>query len=165
MRVTAHLPLDELRGRADVEPDKRRFVRIRAVILAAEGRTATQIAQALGYSRRSVQVWVARYNAEGPDCLGDRPRPGRPTHLPPAEVERLRRRIDAGPTPEDGVCTLRARELRAILGAEFGAAYSEAGVYALLHRLGYSCLDPRPRHRKSDPVAQDDFKKSRRPDR
>ena len=158
MRVTAHLPLDELRVRADEESDKRRFVRIRAVILAAEGRTAPQIAAALGYSRRAVQDWVARYNAEGPDSLGDRPRPGQPTHLPKAEVGRLRQRIDAGPIPADGVCTLRAAELRSILAAEFGAAYSLSGVYLLLHRLGYSCLDPRPRHRKSDPVAQEDFK-------
>ena len=119
----------------------------------------SQIAAALGYSRRSVQSWVARYNAEGPDSLGDRPRPGQPTHLPPAEVGRLRQRIDAGPIPADGVCTLRAAELRTILAAEFGAAYSLSGVYLLLHRLGYSCLDPRPRHRKSDPVAQEDFKK------
>jgi hypothetical protein len=37
------------------------------------------------------------------------------------------------------------------------------GVYALLHRPGYSCLDPRPRHPKSDPksdpAAREEFKK------
>lgn len=159
MHVADHLALDALLGLADAASDKRRFVRIRAVLLAAQGRTAPQIAQALGYSRRAVQGWVARYNAEGSDCFGDRPRPGQPTHLPPAQVERLRRRIDAGPAPGDGVCTLRARELRSILDAEFGVAYSMPGVYALLHRLGYSCLDPRPRHRKSDPAAQEEFKK------
>jgi transposase len=159
MHVADHLSLDELRGRADEESGKRRFVRIRSVILAAEGRTAPQIAQALGYSRRAVQAWVARYNAEGPESFGDRPRPGQPTHLPPAEVERLRHRIDAGPTPEDGVCTLRAGELRSILAAEFGVTYSLPGVYTPLHRLGYSCLGPRPRHRKSDPAAVEEFKK------
>ena len=159
MHVTEHLPLDELRGQAEQESDKRRFVRNRSVILAAEGLTATQIAEALGYSRRAVQGWVARDNAEGPEGLGDRPRPGQPAHLPEAQVERLRLRIDAGPTPGDAVSTIRAAELRSILAAEFGVAYSLSGVYALLHQLGYSCLVPRPRHRKSDPLAQEEFKR------
>jgi transposase len=159
MHVAGHLTLDEIRDRADAEADRRTFVRLRAVFLAASGRTAPQIAEALGSSRRAVQPWIARYNAEGPDALADRPRPGQPTLLPPEATGRFRERIDAGPTPADGVCTLRAKEIREILRAEFGVAYSLPGVYLLLHRLGYSCLDPRPRHRKSDPAAQEEFKK------
>jgi transposase len=159
MHVTDHLTLDRLRERAAAQADKRLFVRLRAVLLAAEGRTALEIVAALGGSRRAVQRWVARYNAEGPDALGDRPRPGRPKLLDEAATDRLRRRIDAGPAPGDGVCTLRAKEVRSILRAEFGAPYSLPGVYALLHRMGYSCLDPRPRHREADPEAQEEFKK------
>jgi transposase len=79
--------------------------------------------------------------------------------LPEDATDRLRRRIDAGANPEDGVCTLRAGQVRSILHAEFGVLDSLCGVYALLHRLGYSCLDPRPRHRKADPEAQEAFKK------
>jgi hypothetical protein len=29
-----------------------------------------------------------------------------------------------------------------------------------LHRLGYACLRPRPKHRKSDPAAQEAFKQA-----
>jgi transposase len=159
MYVADHLTLDELRARADAERDKRLFLRLRAVYLAATGLSAPEVAAALGPSRRAVQRWIARYNAEGPDALGHRPRPGQPTLLPASDVGRLRERLDAGPTPADGVCTLRAKDVRAILQAEFGVAYSLPGVYALLHRLGYSCLDPRPRHPKSDPAAREDFKK------
>ena len=159
MHVADHLTLDELRERADAEKDKRLFLRLRAVYLAAAGKSAPEVAEALGPSRRAVQRWIARYNADGPDALGDRPRPGQPTHLPASEVDRFRQRLDAGPTPADGVCTLRAKDVRAILQAEFGVSYSLPGVYALLHRLGYSCLDPRPRPPQSDPVAQEEFKK------
>ncbi len=159
MHVADHLPLDELRSRAAAEADKRRFVRIRAVILAIEGSSAPMIDQGLGYSRRAVQAWVARYNAEGSESYGDRPRPGQPTHLPSSLVEAVRRRIDAGPQPEDGVCTVRVKDVREILRAEFGVTYSLPGVYLLLNRLGHSCLDPRPRHRKADPAAQEEFKK------
>ena len=159
MHVAEHLPLDELRARADAERNKRLFLRLRALYLAATGLTAPEVTAALGPSRRAVQRWVARYNAEGPNALADRPRSGQPTLLPESEVGRLRERLDAGPTPADGVCTLPHQDVRAILDAEFGVAYSLPGVYALLHRLGYSCLDPRPRHPKSDPAAQEDFKK------
>lgn len=142
MYVADHLPLDEWRARADAERDKRLFLRLRAVYLAATGLTAPEVAAALGPSRQAVQRWVARYNAEGPDALGDRPRPGQPTLLPESEVGRFRELLEAGATPADGVCALRGRDVRAILEAEFGVAYSMPGVYALLHRLGYSCLDP-----------------------
>jgi transposase len=159
VHVADHLTLDRLRERVDAEPGRRLFVRLRAVLLAAEGRTAVEIVAALGGSRRAVQRWVARYNAEGPEALGDRPRPGQPGLLDEAAAGRLRQRIDAGPTPADGVCALRAKDIRSILSAEFGVLYSLPGVYALLHRMGYSCLDPRPRHRKADPAVQEEFKK------
>jgi transposase len=159
MEVANRLSLDELKALAAKESDKRAFVRLRVVVLAREGGTAEAIAGALGISRRAVQRWVARYNAEGVDGLVDRARPGQPKHLADDSVERFRQRIEAGPTDDDGVCSLRGTDIQAILQREFGVVHSLSGVYALLHRLGYSCLDPRPRHRKADQEAQDDFKK------
>ena len=61
MHVADHLPLDELRTLADAAAQTRRFLRVRAVILACEGRTAPEVAAALGCSRRAAQGWVARY--------------------------------------------------------------------------------------------------------
>ena len=159
MQVADHLTIDQLRALADATPGRRRFLRIRAVILAVEGRTAPEVAAALGCSRRAAQAWVARYNDEAAAGFDERPRPGRPPFLDAEAAERLRARLDAGPAAEDGTCTLRGPEVRALLGREFGVFYSLPAVYALLHRLGYSCLDPRPRHRKADPEAQQAFKK------
>lgn len=64
MHVVDHLSIEELRRHASRESETRRLLRIRVVILAREGRTAPQIAAALGCSRRAAQHWVARYNAE-----------------------------------------------------------------------------------------------------
>ena len=61
----------------------------------------------------------------------------------------------------DRVCTLRAADVKRILAREFNVVYSLKGVYKLLHRLGYSSLAPRPRHKLADPVAQEAFKKVR----
>lgn len=158
MDVADHLTLEELNALAAKETHKRRFIRIRTVILAREGGTAVAIAAALGTSRRAVQRAVARYNAEARDGFDDRPRPGQPRRLPDDQVEHFRQRLEAGPTTEDGVCSLRGKDIQRILEREFGIVYSLPGIYVLLHRLGYSCLQPRPRHRKSDPEAQEEFK-------
>ena len=137
----------------------RAWIRVRAILLIRRGRTAPQVAEALGCCLRSVRQWAALYRGGGAQALADRPRSGRPTTLAAADVPRLRDRLDAGPTAADGVCTLRGEDIRRILAEEFDARCSLDGVYAPLHRIGQSSLVPRPRHRKADPEAQEAFKK------
>jgi len=67
--------------------------------------------------------------------------------------------VEQGPTPKDGVCSLRGVDVRRILAEEFGVLRSLSAVYYLLHRLGYSYLRPRPRHRKFDAQAQAEFQR------
>jgi transposase len=155
MRVTERAAgdVDELELRAGAERDAAQRDRYRAVLMAIDGHEAAEIADALGRSRRGVQGWVYAYRDGGVDALRPRPRPGRPTKLPRDREGELRARLDAGPRPADGVCTLRGRDVVRILAAEFGVAYTLDGAYDLLERLGYSCLRPRPSHEKSDPVA------------
>ena len=135
------------------ERDARRRERYRCVLLALRGFEAVPSADQLGRSRRFVQYWVYRYRDHGLASLTDRPRSGQPTRLPRVDEDRLRARLDAEPQPPDGVCTLRGVAVVRILQAECGVSYSLPGAYDLLHRLGYSYLRPRPRHRKNDPVA------------
>ena len=87
--------------------------------------------------------------------------PGRATaaHAGAGKLASLRQRIEAGPTPEDEVCSLRGLDIQRILGQEFGVWRSLAGIYQILHRLGYSYLRPRPRHRRADPEAQEEFQR------
>ena len=80
-----------------------------------------------------------------------------PPLLSAEEEQRFRERIEAGPLAEDQLCTLRGKELQRILAAEFGVLRCLASVYHLLHKLGYSYLRPRPRHRQADPAAQAQF--------
>ena len=162
MNVKDHLSLAELKRLARAESDAKLSRRIQMVILALEGYTAPAIARSLSSSRRVCQLWVQRYNEQGLEGLRDKPGRGRPPLLSSAERERFKQRIDAGPTPEDGVCTLRGKDLQRILKEEFGKVRSLDTVYLLLHQLGYSSLVPRPQHRRADPAAQEVFKKSSR---
>jgi len=78
-------------------------------------------------------------------------------------ADKLGARLDAGPTPEDKVCTLRGRDVQRILREEMDVELSLNAAYVTLHRLGYSCLAPRPRHEKQDLEAQARFKEAAPP--
>ena len=158
MHVHDHLPLDELQRLAKAADKKRVWLRYQTVILAAQGRSAAGVAAALGCSVRAVQGWVSRYNRGGPEALREKPHPGRPPRLAGPELERFRQRIEAGPTPEDGICTFYGPDLRRILGREFGVLLGLQAVYDLLHRHGFSSLMPRPQHRDADEELQATFK-------
>ena len=160
MRVVEHQSEQQLQRLVDRATLAVEAERLRVVLLAKQGFTALEIATCTGLSRRAVQDWVARYNREGLHGLKTRPGQGRKPALTPAQAEQLRQRLDAGPLPEDGVCTLRGKDVQRILEQEFGRLRSLNAVYALLHQLGYSSLVPRPQHPQADPEAQEDFKKS-----
>jgi putative transposase len=159
MHVEPHVPQAELECLERGEKDASRAKRLRIVILALTGYTAPAIAMSLGLSRRICQRWVYRFNQDGLEGLKDL-RGGEPrSPLTPVQEAQVRRRIEAGPTPEDQVCSLRGLDIQRILSQEFDVWRSLASVYHLLHRLGYSYLRPRPRHRRADPEAQAKFKR------
>lgn len=150
--------VDELTLRVACGPDALQRDRYRAVLMAPEGDEAVEIAEALGRARRSVQDWVYAYRDGGVDNLLPGKSPGRPTKLPREREAAFEARPEEGPRPEDGVCTLRGRDVVSILQREFGVTYSLDGAYDLLERLGYSCPTPRPRHEENDPAAVAEFK-------
>jgi transposase len=153
MQVELHHPEDltSLCQQSHQQRDAKQRDRYRAVLLALEGRSAPAIAKILARSRRFVQRWVYTYRDHGLTAVAPERQTGRPPNLPATEEESFKERFLADPTEADGVCTLRGKEAQRILKEEFGVEYTLAGVYDLLHRLGLSCLAPRPRHRKNDP--------------
>jgi transposase len=137
-------------------------IRLRAVLAVAKNEHVPAVARALSVGERAVRNWVHAYNASGLEGLSDQ-RAGRVCRLSAEDQARLRERIRSGSLETDGVCSLRGQDIRRILEEEFGVAYAESGVYYLLHhQLGFSYLKPRPLHRKTDPAAQEAFKKSSR---
>ena len=151
--------IQELHRRASRERDALRRDRYRRSHrgCGTDGKEAIQIAQALGRARRSVQDWVYSYRDGGIDAIQPPRRPGRTPKLPREREAQLLARLDAGAQADDGVCTLRGKDVVRILEQEFGVKYTLGGAYDLLWRLGYSCLTPRPLHEKSDPKAITDF--------
>lgn len=160
MDVVPHHSEQQLQRLFERELRADRAKRLRVVLLARQSFTAPEIATCTGYSRRVVQTWVTRYNTTGLAGLEPQSGRGRKPPLTADQEEQFKRRLDAGPLPEDGVCTLRGKDVQQILAREFGQLRCLSAVYGLLHRLGYSSLAPRPQHPQADPAAQEDFKKS-----
>lgn len=153
MHVETRDTIGELEAAARGERDGRVRDRIRAVILARQGRTAKEVGAVLSVTPRVVQNWVRWYNQGGLADLPDAPRSGQPRRCPKEKFEVLRARILAGPRPQDGVCTLRGRDVQRILAEEFGVVQTLSATYELMHTLGLEPLRPRPRHVKNDPAA------------
>lgn len=132
--------------------------RYRVVLLVLEGLETQAIQDRLARSRGFVQRWAYAYRDGGIAALSARPRGGSAPKLPPDRQAVFLERFKAGPNErDDGVCRLGGKDAVRILQAEFGVEYTLTGAYELLHRLGLSCLRPRPRHRKSDPNAQTEW--------
>ena len=163
VRVRESGDVEKLKALVRKERDAEQRDRYLVVFHALSGKQTLWIAEGLGRSRAFVQRWVYAYRDGGIDALKDKPRGGSKPKLPREQEARLRARIDAGPTEKDRVCTLRGKDVQRIIREEFGKDISLNGAYRTMHRMGLSCLAPRPRHEKQDLAAQEKFKAEHAP--
>ena len=160
LTITYPITTKELSELVRKAKDGRVRQRLMAMKFIAQGHTIPQVAARMDIAERPLRKWLHRFNGQGPEGLKDAYRSGQPPKLDNEAAERFRSRIRQGVTRADNVCSLRARDIQQILQKEFAASYSLGGTYFLLHRLGFSCLCPRPRHPQADAQAQETFKKS-----
>ncbi|MCH8211251.1 MAG: transposase [Planctomycetes bacterium] len=153
MDVTAHQTndIDELQRRIRNTTNAKQRDRYRVILLAIRGLTTPQIMDKLDRSRGFVQRWTYVYRDHGLEAIYEQPRSGAPPKLKREDEQTFKDRLNGGPIETDGVCTLRGKNVQRILEEEFGVKYTLDGAYAVLHRLGFSRLRPRPKHRKNDP--------------
>jgi transposase len=158
MHTESYLSLADLERRIQSAKQPKLRQRLRIVYWASCGKTAEEIVQRVGLSRRRVQDWVARYNADGLDGLQDRPGRGRKLPLDEQQTEQLKKHLDEGPE-SDRVCVFTGPVIRQLIEQKFNKTLALSTTYYLLHAIGYSWLVPRPRHPQADPPKQEAFKK------
>ena len=90
--------------------------RARIVLLAADGKTNTEIAATVGCSRPAVLRWRSRYAIHGLDGLVDHPRSGRPRTIGDDRRAEIVAATLAGPPERLGITHWSARTLAAHLG-------------------------------------------------
>ena len=153
----------ELRAAAAKTEDAKVARRMLALAQVLEGAARKTAAETCGMDRQTLRDWVHRYNAEGLEGLSNRRSLGPPPRLSPAQKAELARIVREGPDPAvDGVVRWRRVDLQRRIEARFGVTMHERTVGKQLAALGFRRLSVRPQHPKSDPDAQETFKKTSR---
>ena len=76
-RIVEHLPAEELEARYRAARDATEARHFQAIWLLAQGRTVLEAAEVLAFVPRWVEELAQRYNAFGPEALGDQRRRNR----------------------------------------------------------------------------------------
>ena len=160
LKLTYEISLEEISTLIGTERDARICKRLMAMKFILQGLHIPEVARRMDISERPLRKWVHRFNERGPSALCDAPRSGQPPKLKGKQVEKFKKRVRKGIASKDNTCSLNGKDLQRILKNEFGAQYSLSGTYFILHRLGFSCLCPRPQHPQADVEAQAAFKKT-----
>lgn len=157
------LTASALRRTAGRSRDAKAARRMLAIALVLEGVDRRAAAETCGMDRQTLRDWVHRYNAEGLAGLANRQGGGRARRLGPDQLAELISWVEAGPEPTaDGVVRWRRRDLGRKIADRFGVELHERTVGKYLASLGYRRLSVRPRHPKTEPGAQEVFKKASR---
>jgi transposase len=132
--------------------------------LIGQGKTSTQVMEVTGYSRDWIQKLARRYNADGPDSLGDRrhKNPGaRERALLREEHQRELSEVLAKPPADGGMWN--SRKVAEWIGKKTGRrrVRTQRG-WEYLRKLGRTPKVPRPAHAEADQREQEAFKKDSR---
>jgi hypothetical protein len=108
--VAGHSSAAELGERFRAAADARSARHVQAIWLLAKGHAAAEVASTTAFGVRRVEELPARYDASGPDTLGDlrRHNGARRTVLTPALLDELRARLTE-PPPDGGLCVGQPR--------------------------------------------------------
>jgi transposase len=165
IKIVPHLGSKEFeeRYRKARDPVERSHYQI--LWLISEGKTTTQVMGATGYSRGWIQQLARRYNADGPQALGDHRHrnPGaRDRALLTAEQRQELREALTKPPPDGGMWN--SRKVGEWIEVRTGRVLTQKKQrgWEYLKRLKQSPKVPRPHHKKAENSEQEAFKKDSR---
>ena len=147
---------DEIRRSHDARYDHR----LHAIILVAQGLSATRVAELLGDSPRTVANWVNQFLDEGLAGLMEAERQGKPSRLSEKqldEIDRVLRKspLDCGLTSNlwDG------KTLSAYIAKTWNITLGVRQCQRIFRQLGFRLRKPRPMIASSDPHLREREKK------
>lgn len=145
--------------------ERRARIRSRMLGIAAilEGRKRSDAAKITGVTINVMRIWVCRFNEQGFDGLVDKKYPGCPPKWTKDHEAFLKDKISAGAVFErDKRITYRLKDFQTALLEKFGITFGISTIWYKLKELRFSWISPRQQHPKSDPVAQEEFKKKQK---
>ena len=127
------------------------------VKLNQKGKKQQEIADLLGCSQPTVNLWIQRSRTK--NGLATRDRSGRPTKLKEEGLTKLRHILKQKIEQKNAKFgSLTTKELREIIHQEVGELYSIRHVERIMHKIGFSLITPRTMHTRHDQKAVDSFR-------
>ncbi len=142
--------LAELRAAHNRTRDKRQADRIKAVLALATGWTAEEVAEILQVDANTIRNHFKRYREGGIEALGHIAFRGSACALDEEPLAILDAHLQEH-------LYMTAKAIARWVEETFEVSYTESGMTALLHRLGYVYKKPKLIPGKADPEAQKEF--------
>lgn len=154
----AYVSVQRLQKMYKREKNAKAKLRLLAAIRRKRGESIDAIARLLEKPRRTIHGWLQRFERRGLKAIRDKKQPGRMPLLTASQLKKLRHELLKGP-PHVPSGMWEMRQVRDHIQRKYGVSYKRHNIFRLLKVLGFSVQKPRPRHFKSDPRAQELFKK------
>jgi transposase len=121
--------LKTLRGES---PRERLLHRLHCVAMALNGSSASEAARIYGDSPRAVAYWVTQFKQHGIEGLEEEARPGRPSQLSKAQLNRLQTFVKQAGAKSKPV---NAHSISDFLLKEFGLSLAYRQCWRILKRM------------------------------
>jgi len=147
--VADHLSIEDLEQRYRACEDACSARHYQTIWLLAQGHTVPEVSALMSFAPRWIEELQARYNALGPQALGDLRRNNgtRPSVLKPELLEKLKVRLKQ-PPPDGGIWT--SRKVADFMADQLGLeTLAQQRGWEALQAIGWSIQSPRPKNPNS----------------
>lgn len=121
-------------------------------IIAARNHSISSVAKIFHVTRATLMCWIKKFERDAEAGLGIKGGRGRKPKIPQDIIDDIQKFITNDPNATIMACLFYVKR-------EHGLNVGRMTIYRVLKRLKLSHITPRPRHMKSDPKAQEVFKK------
>lgn len=141
------------------EMDARMRVRLIGLHHLQKSKNYTRVSELMCVRRHTVKDWHQRYETQGLPGLHDQAGRGLKCRLTRDEQATLAEAIIECQRNRVGG-RLNVHDIKLLIKTQYNQAYSSAGTYCLLKRIGMSWITSRSQHPKADEAKQTAFKKT-----
>lgn len=141
------------------EPHPRTRIRLLALGNLQAGRTKSEVIGAFNITFPTLREWLLKFISEGIEGLREKSGKGRKKKLASDQEEEFRKQVELLQELREGG-RIRAKDVQILLKEKFCVDHALPSVYHVLERCGLSWISSRSKHPKSDPEAQEEFKKN-----
>ena len=151
--------LEDLNGLYRREKDSDAKIRLLAAIYRKEGKEFGDIGCLLKYASTTVGDWLRRMHKEGIYRRYNKKSPGRPKKLTDKQLNDLKSVVLNSPQAVGFIFVMwTTKVVHEYIKETYNISYSSRQVRNILHYMGFTCVKPRPSHRKASKKAQEEFK-------